>query len=238
MKKKLLTPTVLFILLSIFFNQGCSRYPLLTNSVGADSDYNYLIGPGDQLEIFVWDNPDISAKIPVRPDGKITVPLVQDIVASGKTPNLLAKELESKYATYIKNPMVVVIVTSFQGVDDQQIRIIGQIGGGSSTISSSGASSSQSGMGQLSSQMGAQSNTRYRAMSLPYEKGMTLLDIMTKIGSIGQYADGNRASVIRKIKGKARRFRVLLDSLVEDADMSANVKMAPGDILIIPQAYF
>ena len=234
MKKKLLTLRVLFILLSIFFNLGCSRYPLLTNSVGADSDYNYLIGPGDQLEIFVWDNPDISAKIPVRPDGKITVPLVQDIVSSGKTPNLLAKELESKYATYIKNPMVVVIVTSFQGVDDQQIRIIGQIGGGSSTMGSASASSTQSAMGQS----GAQFNTRYRAMSLPYEKGMTLLDIMTKIGSIGQYADGNRASVIRKIKGKARRFRVLLDSLVEDADMSANVKMAPGDILIIPQAYF
>ena len=130
--------------------------------------------------------------------------------------------------------MVVVIVTSFQGVDDQQIRIIGQIGGGSSTMGSASASSTQSAMGQS----GAQFNTRYRAMSLPYEKGMTLLDIMTKIGSIGQYADGNRASVIRKIKGKARRFRVLLDSLVEDADMSANVKMAPGDILIIPQAYF
>ncbi len=81
-------------------------------------------------------------------------------------------------------------------------------------------------------------NSRYSGMTIPYEKGMTLLDLMIKIGTIGQYADGDRASVIRNINGKARQFSVKLDTLIEDGNMSANVKMAPGDILIIPESFF
>ncbi|MCX7088104.1 MAG: polysaccharide export protein [Methylococcales bacterium] len=208
---------------------ACTQYPPLTDRDTASADYTYQIGPGDELNVFVWGNPDISTAVPVRPDGKITVPLVEDVVASGKTSNELARELEKKYKEFVKDPQVVVMVTSFQGMDQQQIRVVGQINGGSG-VRSGGTATALS--------TSSQGNSRYSGMTIPYEKGMTLLDLMIKIGAIGQYADGNRASVIRNVNGKPRQFGVKLDTLVEDGDLSANVKMAPGDILIIPEAFF
>lgn len=94
---------------------------------GAAQDANgYRIGPGDQLEIFVWRNPEISAKVPVRPDGKISTPLVEDMIAVGKTPSKLARDMEQVLETYIKNPAVNVIVTDFKGVPGEQVRVVGQ----------------------------------------------------------------------------------------------------------------
>ena len=86
----------------------------------------YLIGSGDQLNIFVWRNTEISAVIPVRPDGRISTPLVEDMVAVGKTPTRLARDIEKRISKYIRNPQVTVIVTSFVGSLNQQIRVIGQ----------------------------------------------------------------------------------------------------------------
>jgi polysaccharide export outer membrane protein len=210
---------------------GCTEYPPLTDR-DISSDYTYLIGPGDELNVFVWGNQDISTAVPVRPDGKISVPLVQDVVATGKTSYELARELEKKYKEYVKDPQVVVMVTQFHGMDQQQIRVVGQINGGSGVRNTGTAA--QPSVTSASSQ----GNSRYSGMSIPYQKGMTLLDLMIKIGTIGQYADGNRASVIRTVNGKPKQFSVKLDTLIEDGDLSANVKMAPGDILIIPEAYF
>ena len=87
---------------------------------------NYQIGPGDVLDIFVWRNPEISTQVPVRPDGKISTPLVEDMVAVGKTPSQLARDMEQVLATYIKSPSVNVIVTEFRGTFEKQIRIVGQ----------------------------------------------------------------------------------------------------------------
>lgn len=87
---------------------------------------NYQIGPGDVLNIFVWRNPEISTSVPVRPDGKISTPLVEDMVAVGKTPSRLARDMEEVLAKYIKSPSVNVIVTQFQGTFDEQIRVVGQ----------------------------------------------------------------------------------------------------------------
>jgi polysaccharide export outer membrane protein len=109
-------------------------------------------------------------------------------------------------------------VTGFQGVYEQQIRIVGQIGGGGGG--------------------GGGGGNRYSGKTVPYEKGMTLLDLIIIIGQIGWYADGNRASIIRNVNGKPQRFGVRMDDLVEDADMSLNVKIMPGDILVIPEAFF
>ena len=78
------------------------------------------------LEIFVWRNPEISTKVPVRPDGKISTPLVEDMVAVGKTPSQLARDMEEILETYIKSPAVNVIVTEFKGVPDEQVRVVGQ----------------------------------------------------------------------------------------------------------------
>jgi len=87
---------------------------------------NYGIGPGDILNIFVWRNPEISITVPVRPDGKISTPLVEDMVAIGKTPSQLARDMEEVLAKYIKSPSVNVIVTDFQGTFTEQIRVVGQ----------------------------------------------------------------------------------------------------------------
>jgi len=208
---------------------GCS-YPQLEEDATLSGDYTYLIGPGDNVNIFVWGHPDVSLSVPVRPDGKITLPLVEDVSASGQTPYELARTMEKELSIYIRDPKVTVMVTGFVGVDRQQIRIVGQInsGGlsGGSTSGSGGSGSSGGGSG------------RYSGQTIPYKKDMSLLDVIISIGSIGQFADGNRASVIRNINGKPQRFGVRIDDLIEDADMSKNVKMMPGDILVIPEAFF
>ena len=87
---------------------------------------HYVIGPGDNLSVFVWGNPDLSASVPVRPDGMITTPLVEDVEASGNTPTQLARIMESRLSKYVKNPVVTVTVTSFNGRYDEQVRVIGE----------------------------------------------------------------------------------------------------------------
>ncbi|MEW5757402.1 MAG: XrtA/PEP-CTERM system exopolysaccharide export protein [Pseudomonadota bacterium] len=86
---------------------------------------NYIIGPGDVLQIFVWRNPELSVTVPVRPDGKISIPLVEDLVVIGRTPNQVARSVEMLLSDFIKNPLVTIIITQFGGVASQQIRIIG-----------------------------------------------------------------------------------------------------------------
>lgn len=112
---------------------GCASPPSLppanpaASAVPAEEDLSkYRIGPGDELEIFVWRNPEISATVPVRPDGKISMPLVEDMVAVGKTPSQLARDIEEVLKVYIKQPQVNVIVTNFQGVYEGQVRVVGQ----------------------------------------------------------------------------------------------------------------
>ena len=86
---------------------------------------DYRIGPGDNLNIFVWRNPEISITVPVRPDGKISTPLVEDMQAVGKTPTQLSRDLEVVLSEYIKSPKVNVIVTDFVGTFGEQIRVVG-----------------------------------------------------------------------------------------------------------------
>ncbi|NOX93180.1 MAG: sugar ABC transporter substrate-binding protein [Gammaproteobacteria bacterium] len=86
----------------------------------------YLIGPGDNVNMFVWGNGELSSSVPVRPDGRITTPLVEDIMASGKTPTQLARDMEKELARYIKNPVVTIIVTGFTGRYSEQIRVLGE----------------------------------------------------------------------------------------------------------------
>jgi len=87
---------------------------------------HYLIGPGDNLNIFVWRNPDLSSNVPVRPDGRVSMPLVEDLVVGGKTSTELAREIEKKLSIFVKDPLVTVIVTGFNGPYSQQIRVIGE----------------------------------------------------------------------------------------------------------------
>jgi polysaccharide export outer membrane protein len=85
----------------------------------------YVIGPLDKLNIFVWRNPELSAKVQVRPDGRITTPLITDMPAVGKTPSMLAEDIRLQLSQYIEDPLVSVMVDSFAGTFSQQIRIVG-----------------------------------------------------------------------------------------------------------------
>ena len=107
---------------------GCESGPTLPPAaVGSDKPASeYLIGPGDKLAIFVWRNPELSVSVPVRPDGRISLPLAENIVAIGKTPDTLAREIEEKLKKYISDPIVTVMVNDFSGPFAQQVRIIGE----------------------------------------------------------------------------------------------------------------
>ena len=92
----------------------------------ATPDYNYRIGPLDTVNVIVWRNPELSMSVPVRPDGKITTPLVDDLVALNRTPTELERELEKALVKYIRDPVVTVVVTNFAGPASEQIRVIGE----------------------------------------------------------------------------------------------------------------
>jgi len=96
------------------------------SQTASPDEYNYLIGPGDEVQIFVWRNPEVSQSVTVRPDGKISTPLVEDLQASGKTPTQLARDLEKALETYIRQPIVTVIVAGGIGPYSEQIRVVGQ----------------------------------------------------------------------------------------------------------------
>lgn len=189
------------------FLAACATPPPAKSTAGkpAPITSEYLIGPGDQLQVFVWRNPEISVTVPVRPDGKISTPLVEDMVAVGKTPTELGRDIEKILAKYIRTPIVTVIVTGFVGTFGAQIRVVGQAA---------------------------------NPKALSYREKMTLLDVMIEVGGLGEFAAGNRATLVRRVNGVQRVFKVRLEDLVRKGDITANVAMQPGDILIIPEARF
>jgi polysaccharide biosynthesis/export protein len=183
---------------------GCAhRPPLPPDATPALGDY--VIGAGDVLNINVWRNPEVSLSVPVRPDGKVTTPLVEDMQAAGKTSTQLARDVEKALEKYIQQPMVTVIVTSFVGPYSQQIRVIGQA---------------------------------TRPQALPYRQGMSLMDVLIAVGGITDFAAGNRANIIRTVDGRQLSLPVRLQDLLRDGDISANVAMRPGDVLVIPESLF
>jgi polysaccharide biosynthesis/export protein len=107
---------------------GCGGAPPLPPAPPASSlpSAEYRIGPGDSLNIFVWRNPELTLTVPVRPDGRLSIPLVEDVVAIGKTPTTLAREFEQRLSKYVKEPLVTVIVDGFVGPIPEQIRVIGE----------------------------------------------------------------------------------------------------------------
>ena len=164
----------------------------------------YIIGPGDSLEVFVWRNPELSSKVPVRPDGKISTPLVEDMVAVGKTPTELARDVEKVLGEYVKSPQVNVIVT--QPVSAfSQVKVIGQV---------------------------------VKPQSLPYREGMTVLDALLTVGGLGPYAAGNRAKVVRTEGGKQTQIDVNLGTIIDKGDMRQNLRLQPGDVIVVPETRF
>jgi polysaccharide export outer membrane protein len=167
----------------------------------------YVIGPMDQLTIFVWRNPELGGKVQVRPDGRITTPLIADLPAVGKTPAQLSEDIKAALSKYVSDPLVSVMVDNFQGTFSQQVRIVGATD---------------------------------KPASLPYRANMTLLDAMIAVGGLSQYAAGDRAKLVRfdRATGKQKEYPLQIAKLVKHGDVRANVKLEPGDVIIIPESMF
>ena len=203
--------TILIAMLIVLVSTGCgsSGTSLPAPSASTESTISdpadYRIGPGDTLQIFVWRNPEISTTVAVRPDGKISTPLVEDLVAVGKTPSQLARDMEALLSVYIKAPSVNVIVSGFRGVLDEQIRVVGQAA---------------------------------NPQAVPYQEGMTVLDVLIAVGGLGEFAAGNRAKLIRKTEDGSVEYKLRLNDLLNKGEIEHNVDIEPGDVLIIPESFF
>ena len=201
---------VLGLLAGISGLSGCTTdggaRPELPQASG-DAQYStrYRIAPGDTVQIFVWRNPEVSTSVPVRPDGLLSAPLLEEVPAAGKTPAELARDLEGELSTYLRDPLVTVIVNGFVGTYREQIRVLGEAA---------------------------------RPQSLLYRDSMTLLDVMIQTGGVTEFADGNSATLVRVVDGEQQEYRLRLDDLVRDGDISANIDMRPGDVIIVPEAWF
>lgn len=190
---------------------GASKGPQLpsanfvSNQEGPGEEY--VIGPLDELTIFVWRNPDLGGKIQVRPDGRITMPLITDMPAVGKTATMLQQDIKLALGQYVNDPIVSVIVTSFNSTFSQQIRVVG---------------------------------ATEKPASIPYRANMTVLDAMIAVGGLSEYAAGNKARLVRYEKGtgKQHEYALRLNDLIKRGDIQANVRLQPGDVIIIPESMF
>ncbi|MEX8519859.1 MAG: XrtA/PEP-CTERM system exopolysaccharide export protein [Leptothrix sp. (in: b-proteobacteria)] len=185
---------------------GCgslNSYPPAPRSAETP-DHRYKIGPLDTLNIVVWRNPELSATVTVRPDGRISTPLVEDVLAAGKNPADLSREIEQLLSRVIRDPVVTVVVAGFQGAFSEQIRIVGEAS---------------------------------KPQSVPYRQNMTILDVMIQAGGLTDFADGNGAVLVRGSEG-GKSYGVRLKDLLKRGDISANVDVKPGDIVIVPQSWF
>jgi polysaccharide biosynthesis/export protein len=188
---------------ALFLASCASTYPRAP-SQAASPDYRYVIGPGDTVNIVVFRNPELSMTVPVRPDGKIAAPLVEDLPAIGKDSTTLARDIEKALSKFIRDPVVTVVVTGFVGPYSEQIRVVGEAA---------------------------------KPQVLSYKQKMTLLDVMIAVGGVTDFADGNAASILRTAEGN-KQYSVRIKDLLKRGDVSANVEMKPGDVVIIPQSWF
>ncbi len=193
------------LLLTGCASQDDKRLELPQASGDAQYSTRYRIAPGDSVQIFVWRNPEVSTSVPVRPDGLLSAPLLEEVPAAGKTPAELARDLEAELSTYLRDPLVTVIVEGFVGTYREQIRILGEAS---------------------------------EPRALLYNDSMTLLDVLIQVGGITEFADGNNATLVRVVDGKQQEYRLRLDDLIRDGDITANVDMRPGDVIIVPEAWF
>ena len=151
------------------------------------------------------NNAELTKEGYVRPDGKFSTRLVEDLQASGKTPTQLARDIEQAYSRYVKDPVVSVMVNGFVGVPEQQVRVVGEV---------------------------------IEPRSIPFRKHMTLLDLMLEVGGLTEFADGNDSVLVRASNGAQSSYSLRLDDLLKDGDISANLYLQPGDIIIISESWF
>jgi polysaccharide export outer membrane protein len=185
---------------------GCAFSPAYPPAPALDTSKAeaYKIGALDTLNIVVWRNTDLSSTVTVRPDGRISIPLVDDMPASGKTPTDLGHDIERALAKFIREPSVSVVVSNFKGAPTEQVRIVGEA---------------------------------TKPQAIAYRESMTLLDVMIQSGGLTDFADGNRAVLVRATVPPTQ-YSLRLKDLLKRGDISANIQIKPGDIIIVPQSPF
>jgi polysaccharide biosynthesis/export protein len=162
----------------------------------------YVIGSGDTLQVVIWRNNELSAELPVRPDGKISTPLIDDMQAAGKTPTDLAKDMEIVLSEFLRSPEVSVIVTG-QGASNQ-LQVVGEV-------------------------------AVPQAMS--YRQNLRVLDLIVGVGGLADFAAGNRTNLVRETDAGQIKCKIRLNDLLA-GDMSQNILVFPGDVLIVPETRF
>jgi polysaccharide export outer membrane protein len=187
-----------------------SGFPVLAAELAPETSKNtdYIIGIDDQVMVSVWRNPDLSITVPVRPDGKISTPLVGDIQAAGRTPGQLAGMIEGKLQYYIKDPQVTIILTGLSSHEYlSRVRITGAV---------------------------------REPQSLPFRKGMTILDLVLAAGGITEFAAPSRAVLYHAdpITGKTQTYKVNLKNILSKGDLDQNLVLREGDVLTVPESLF
>ncbi|MGB5325785.1 MAG: XrtA/PEP-CTERM system exopolysaccharide export protein [Pseudomonadales bacterium] len=167
----------------------------------------YRIGSGDRIKIDVWKNAELSSIVLVRPDGKISIPLIGDVLASQKTTDELAADLETALKDYVRVPQVTVIVETPSSADFQRrVRVTGAV---------------------------------QRPLSIAFEEGMTVLDLVLQAGGVSPFAAGNKAQLHRKnAKGVVKSYRVRLQDILTKGKLETNFPLAPSDVISVPERSF
>jgi polysaccharide export outer membrane protein len=164
---------------------------------------SYQIGIDDIVQVSVWRNPELGITVPVRPDGKISVPLIGDVAAGGRTPDEVAKDIQTRLATFVRDPQVAVILTDLRSHEYlSRVRVTGAV---------------------------------RQPISIPYRQGMTVLDAVLAAGGVTEFAAPARSDLYRKTGDSTRSYAVRLDHILEDGDLSTNFKVAPGDVITVPE---
>ena len=188
---------------------GCSparQYSELPTEVADYTREIYQVGVGDQLSVKVWRNEELSVTVPVRPDGNISVPLVGDIFAAGKSAPTLAEEIEKSLSSYIRNPQVTVIITNANSTEFiNRVRVTGAI---------------------------------KNPMSMPFRKGMTVMDLVLISGGITEFADANAATLYRLTDTGVETHPVYVEDILKKGDVRSNYTLMPSDIVTIPERLF
>lgn len=169
---------------------------------------DYIIGVDDQIMVSVWRNADLSITVPVRPDGKISTPLVGDVIAAGHTASQLAELIEEKLQYYIKEPQVTIVVTGLSSHEYlSRVRITGAV---------------------------------RQPQSLPYRKGMTILDLALAANGLTEFAAPNRAILYRvnPKTGVTETFKIKLKNIINKGDLEQNWPLREGDVLTVPESFF
>ena len=183
--------------------QGTSVAPVAVQEYSSQA---YRIGVGDVIKIEVWGNEQLSIEVPVRPDGKVSMSLIGDVLAAGSTAEALAESINGELLEYIKNPKVTVIVTNPSSSDFQQrIRVTGAV---------------------------------VSPQSVPYRKGMTVLDLVLMAGGVNEFASANKSKLYRKAEGEVKVYPIYLDDILKSGQLKTNYMLVPSDIVTVPERSF